>query len=550
MERRAFGWRFRFLAYTAVAAGTVLAASARQRQVTVVTPLAGEKWWGGILHRGWEMPYGNTPRPIDLGLEGGVTAPFLVSSAGRYVWSDRPFVYAFTNDVLTVASDVEKVEPVVAGTTLREAYLAASAKHFPFNGRTPAELLFAKPQWNNWIEIAIQGMRQTSVDAYTEALARSGFPCGVYIMDGGWLSHNGSYRFHAPDFPESRTRLVVGEDILAVDHVALPVAQHLVLAAVGAHERRRPDHRLPPLLADAAEHAPGVRAGVVWWWSGISCVWDLTYALGWDDYAQTLRRFAAEYGIDGFKWDAGDVGPMARTLRFHDPAKRAVDWAHDYVRVGAELFPYNEYRVGFRTGGMPVMQRLPDVHHRWEAIRRVSGMVQAAGLLGSPYVVADMVGGGEATTYRPGGFFSEKLFVRSCALAALHPMMQFSAAPWRYLSPGNVEICRAFANLHVEFAPYILDLARHAARTGEPIVRTMEYEFPHAGFAKPMTQFMLGPKWLVAPVTAEDDAVTVELPAGCWTDDLGTVHVGPKTLTLTHVPLGRLPRYARTETAK
>ena len=550
MERRAFGWRFRFLAYTAVAAGTVLAASARQRQVTVVTPLAGEKWWGGILHRGWEMPYGNTPRPIDLGLEGGVTAPFLVSSAGRYVWSDRPFVYAFTNDVLTVASDVEKVEPVVAGTTLREAYLAASAKHFPFNGRTPAELLFAKPQWNNWIEIAIQGMRQTSVDAYTEALARSGFPCGVYIMDGGWLSHNGSYRFHAPDFPESRTRLVVGEDILAVDHVALPVAQHLVLAAVGAHERRRPDHRLPPLLADAAEHAPGVRAGVVWWWSGISCVWDLTYALGWDDYAQTLRRFAAEYGIDGFKWDAGDVGPMARTLRFHDPAKRAVDWAHDYVRVGAELFPYNEYRVGFRTGGMPVMQRLPDVHHRWEAIRRVSGMVQAAGLLGSPYVVADMVGGGEATTYRPGGFFSEKLFVRSCALAALHPMMQFSAAPWRYLSPGNVEICRAFANLHVEFAPYILDLARQAARTGEPIVRTMEYEFPHAGFAKPMTQFMLGPKWLVAPVTAEDDAVTVELPAGRWTDDLGTVHVGPKTLTLTHVPLGRLPRYARTETAK
>ena len=550
MERRAFGWRFRFLAYTAVAAGTVLAASARQRQVTVVTPLAGEKWWGGILHRGWEMPYGNTPRPIDLGLEGGVTAPFLVSSAGRYVWSDRPFVYAFTNDVLTVASDVEKVEPVVAGTTLREAYLAASAKHFPFNGRTPAELLFAKPQWNNWIEIAIQGMRQTSVDAYTEALARSGFPCGVYIMDGGWLSHNGSYRFHAPDFPESRTRLVVGEDILAVDHVALPVAQHLVLAAVGAHERRRPDHRLPPLLADAAEHAPGVRAGVVWWWSGISCVWDLTYALGWDDYAQTLRRFAAEYGIDGFKWDAGDVGPMARTLRFHDPAKRAVDWAHDYVRVGAELFPYNEYRVGFRTGGMPVMQRLPDVYHRWEAIRRVSGMVQAAGLLGSPYVVADMVGGGEATTYRPGGYFSEKLFVRSCALAALHPMMQFSAAPWRYLSPGNVEICRAFANLHVEFAPYILDLARHAARTGEPIVRTMEYEFPHAGFAKPMTQFMLGPKWLVAPVTAEDDAVTVELPAGRWTDDLGTVHVGPKTLTLTHVPLGRLPRYARTETAK
>ena len=92
MERRAFGWRFRFLAYTAVAAGTVLAASARQRQVTVVTPLAGEKWWGGILHRGWEMPYGNTPRPIDLGLEGGVTVPYILDLARHAARTGEPIV--------------------------------------------------------------------------------------------------------------------------------------------------------------------------------------------------------------------------------------------------------------------------------------------------------------------------------------------------------------------------------------------------------------------------------------------------------------------------
>ena len=271
MERRTFGWRFRFLAYTAVAAGTVLAASARQRQVTVVTPLAGEKWWGGILHRGWEMPYGNTPRPIDLGLEGGVTAPFLVSSAGRYVWSDRPFVYAFTNDVLTVVSDAEKVEPIVAGTTLRDAYLAASAKHFPFNGRTPAELLFAKPQWNNWIEIAIQGMRQTSVDAYTEALARSGFPCGVYIMDGGWLSHNGSYRFHAPDFPDPRGmfRRIREKGWKAMIWTAAFVSPDCREYKLLRHGKGYMIDGKDVLAYDKAR--PGRHAGVVWWWSGISC---------------------------------------------------------------------------------------------------------------------------------------------------------------------------------------------------------------------------------------------------------------------------------------
>ena len=67
-----------------------------------------------------------------------------------------------------------------------------------------SELLFTLPQWNNWIEIAIQGMTQKSVDAYTEALAKSGFPCGVYLMDGGWYPYQGSYTFHARDFPDPK----------------------------------------------------------------------------------------------------------------------------------------------------------------------------------------------------------------------------------------------------------------------------------------------------------------------------------------------------------
>ena len=132
-------------------------------------------------------------------------------------------------------------------------------------------------------------------------------------------------------------------------------------------------------------------------------------------------------------------------------------------------------------------------------------------------------------------------------MQSLLPMMQFSAAPWRHLSPEGVRLCRAFADLHVAFGPYIMETARHAAKTGEPIVRAMEYEFPHQGFNRPMQQFMLGDRWLVAPVTTPDDAKMVELPAGKWRDDLGEEHVGPKTLNLKDVPLDRLPRYERIE---
>ena len=155
-----------------------------------------------------------------------------------------------------------------------------------------------------------------------------------------------------------------------------------------------------------------------------------------------------------------------------------------------------------------------------------------------------MVGGGLEVSF-VGRAVDEKLFVRSAALQALMPMMQFSPAPWRHLSPEGVKLCRAFADLHVAFAPYILETARHAAATGEPIVRAMEYEFPHQGFNRPMQQFMLGSRWLVAPVVTPDDAKTVELPAGRWRDDLGEEHVGPKSLRLEKVPLSRLPRYER-----
>ena len=99
-------------------------------------------------------------------------------------------------------------------------------------------------------------------------------------------------------------------------------------------------------------------------------------------------------------------------------------------------------------------------------------------------------------------------------MQSLLPMMQFSAAPWRHLSPEGVRLCRAFADLHIAFGPYIMETARHAAKTGEPIVRAMEYEFPHQGFNHPMQQFMLGDRWLVAPVITPDDAKVVELPAG------------------------------------
>ena len=68
----------------------------------------GEWWWGGAVADGTLMPFGAEPHRRDLATNAGLvddptaganqSAPLLVSSHGRYVWSDEPFTFAFDGE--------------------------------------------------------------------------------------------------------------------------------------------------------------------------------------------------------------------------------------------------------------------------------------------------------------------------------------------------------------------------------------------------------------------------------------------------------------------
>ena len=170
----------------------------------------------------------------------------------------------------------------------------------------------------------------------------------------------------------------------------------------------------------------------------------------------------------------------------------------------------------------------------------------AAGLLGYSYTCPDMIGGGQFKSFLniDPDKFDQKLIVRSAQIHALMPMMQFSVAPWRILSAENMEIIRKMAKLHEAMSSYILQCAKESAHAGEPIVRHMEYSFPNEGFAECKDQYMLGDKYLIAPVVTKEDTRTVKLPQGQWKDDLGKKHKGGQTISI-DVPLERLPYFER-----
>ena len=86
----------------------------------------------------------------------------------------------------------------------------------------------------------------------------------------------------------------------------------------------------------------------------------------------------------------------------------------------------------------------------------------------------------------------------------------------------------------------------HAEKTGEPIIRSMEYQFPGCGYERLHTQFMLGDDILAAPVV-DKGARTKEvfLPEGRWIDqNTGKTYEGKSKITV-EAPHDTLPWFRK-----
>ena len=140
-----------------------------RRQIHRLELEPGEHWWGGAVSDGQAMPFGDRAHRRDLAVNAGFvddpvrgpnqSAPLLVSSAGRYLWSERPFSFAFDG---AGGLEVAGAEVIVGqdGVALASAYRSAAGRFFPPSGRSPAATMFAAPQYNTWIEMPYHPTQQ------------------------------------------------------------------------------------------------------------------------------------------------------------------------------------------------------------------------------------------------------------------------------------------------------------------------------------------------------------------------------------------------------
>ena len=502
--------------------------------------LPGEWWWGGAVADGQSMPFGRAPHWRNLATSAGridddteganQSAPCLVSSAGRYVWSERPFTFAFDGDG-GLEVDGQDVVLGQEGTTLASAFRAAASRHFPASGRTPAEQMFTAPQYNTWIEMPFRPTQQAVLD-YARGVIDAGFPPGLIMIDDRWSVDYGTWAFDRARFsrPAEMTRQLheMGFSIMLwLVPFLSPDSENSRMAARNGWLITGPDRR------------PVVRE----WWNGYSTVLDLTHPEAGAWLRRVLADLRAVDGVDGFKFDAGDL----RDYRPDDATVAgdgAVGQCEAWARLGTE-FGFNEMRACWKMGGQPLAQRLHDKPAVWGygGLGSLIPEAIAQGLIGHPFNCPDMIGGGDLAYFTDGAPLDQELFVRFAQCSALFPMMQFSLAPWRVLDDRHLAAVLAAVRTRQAVLPDLRALFNHAARTGEPILRPLAYHFP--GYEHVQDQFLLGEDMLCAPVL-ESGATTrdVALPPGRWQSGDGSILEGPADLAL-QVSLESLPWWRR-----
>lgn len=504
-----------------------------------------EYWWGGLSSVGHETPYDNTS-VVEYDLwgnnRGNQAQPLLLSSNGRYVWSEEPIKYSFNNGELLVTTRNGSISHGKVGNNLKDAYQYVSDNFFPPNGVVPPEMFFTHPQYNTWIEL-MYNQNEEDILNYAQAILDHGFPPGVIMIDDNWQTNYGTWTFSAERFQDPKgmvkrlhemgfkVMLWICPFVTADSEMFRYLAQEGMLILD------------PQTTQDILWANTQNRAAIIRWWNGASALLDLSNPRTMEWFINELDHLVEEYGVDGFKLDAGDA-------RFYvnDVVSYKESTPNRHTQYFAEVglrYPYNEYRASWKMAGLPLVQRLRDKTHEWEDLKKLIPDQMSQSLMGYAYTCPDMIGGGEYQSFLGSAIIDEELVVRSAQVHALMPMMQFSVAPWRVLSEENMQICVDMANLHLEMGPKIIELAKEASKTGMPIVRPMALAYPDNGYETIKDQFFLGDDILVAPVLEKGARKrSVIFPEGRWKSDEGEIIIGGQTHEIL-VPLERLPYFQK-----
>lgn len=496
--------------------------------------LEGEYFYGGATRHGCRMPFGKHSRyraDLRKSSAGNQAVPFYLSTKGRYIWSDAPFLIKVKNGVVKCCGEGE-ITITNAGSTLKDAYMCACKTHFLPQSGIPDEVFFKTPQFNTWIEL-LYNHNQKDIIKYAEKMLDDGFTPGILMIDDSWQTDYGVWEFSPDRFEDPKQMINMLHEMGF--KVMLWIVPYLSKNSRFYQEIYDDNTRLlrkkngKPLM--------------IKWWNGTSAALDLRKPADREFLTNSLDKLMQEYGVDGFKFDGGNIKEYVKAGL---SSKDAFELNQAYFVFSAE-YAFCEAKDTVGLAELPIPQRLRDKWHSWKinGINTIIPDAINASLLGYRFLCPDMVGGGDYLDFKRRMKVDEELVVRFAECSSLFPMLQFSIDLKRVLSKDNFDKVIKLSQLHESFGDYIYERAKESSKSGEPIIRPLCYFDAEGGFETITDEFMLGDEILVAPILKKGKTRReIALPKGQWQYIDGTIYEGRQMMTV-KAEIGTVPYFMK-----
>jgi len=500
-----------------------------------------EKVWAGVINHGYLMPFKSV---YEFNLYGqnvnNQIQPLILTNKGKYIWSENPYHFKVDENKIIIDDNYKTAVSGKFGSSLAEVQRFVRQKYFSSKGQYPDSMMFTRPQYNTWIELT-WNQNQKDILEYAQKIIDNGFPPGVLMIDDTWQEDYGVWRFHSYRFPNPKE--MINKLHSMGFKVMLWVCPFVSPDQTIVYNKLKKEKAL--LLEKKSDNELWKDVNkpiIVEWWDGQSALLDFSnqYAVEW--FNNQLRSLVNDYGVDGFKFDAGDF-PFYPENSISKKGINANQHAELYAQFGLK-YPLNEYRACWKMAGKPLAQRLHDKEHSWRDLNTLIPNMIIEGLCGYTFSCPDLIGGGLFTSFLDESTLNQDLIVRSAQCHALMPMMQFSVAPWRILDSIHLDAVKKAVKVREKFTPLIFGLVKQSALNGEPILKSMEYVFPNQNFSEIKDQFMLGDSLLVAPILSESYKRDVVFPKGFWKDENGLKYKGGRIYNF-NVGIDRLLYFKR-----
>ena len=467
--------------------------------------------FGLTANDGIYMPFkAGFERDLNVWHAGNQAASIIYSTKGRLIYSKLPFKFTMKDGSFEIDS-TEQIEFKKVGSSMKDAYKYLVEHYFINTHKIPDIEMFEKPQYNTWIEMPYE-CTEEKILKYANEILHNGFPAGVLMIDDCWCKDYGTWEFDPEKFKDPKGM---------VDKLHKLGFKVMVWCCPFVSPDSKEFRKLENL--GYLVKNPDGTTFISHWWNGYSAVYDLSNKDAYKYFQNVLINLQNNFGIDGFKLDAGDPEYYRNDNVFQN-SKVISDQATFLSKLG-EDFPLSELRVGFNNGISPIANRLRDKNHSWdnEGINTLVMDGISLGLLGYPFLCPDMIGGGMVSSFETDNFrLDQELFVRYSTISALFPMMQFSLSPWKVLDEEHLLMVKKSLDLHEKYKNDIINEVYKTQDSGEPLIRHLAYEFGEK-FAEVNDEFLLGDSILVCPMITKGENRKLVVPSSSWIDNNGNI---------------------------